>query len=69
MKEPDIPYALPVKLAKPAQRALQNAGITSFRQLSKLREEEVLALHGIGQNALTQLKKALIENGLSFSMR
>lgn len=69
MKEPAIPYALPVKLAKPAQRALQNAGITSFRQLSKLREEEVLALHGIGQNALTQLKKALIENGLSFSMR
>lgn len=69
MKEAGISYALPIQLAKPAQRALQNAGISSLKQLSKLREEEVLALHGIGQNAVAQLKKALAENGLSFSPR
>lgn len=58
----------PVKLAKPAQRALLNAGITTLKQLSKVTEEELSSLHGIGQNAVREIKKALGENGLSFAI-
>jgi DNA-directed RNA polymerase alpha subunit len=58
---------LPVKLAKPARRALSAAGITTLQQLSKLSEEDLLQLHGIGQNAIQQIKKALSDNGLSFA--
>jgi len=58
--------SFPIKLAKPAQRALAGAGITTLKQLSKLSEKEFSALHGIGQNAIQQIKKALSENGLSF---
>lgn len=57
------------KLAKPAQRALQQAGITSLKQLSALSEDAVLELHGIGENALLQLKQALLDNGMSFSVQ
>lgn len=60
---------LPAKLAKPAQRALAGAGFTSLQQLSKVTEEEVAALHGIGKNALVQLKEALKEKGLSFAKK
>ena len=41
------------KLVKPAQRAIRNAGITTLEQLSKSSEQQILALHGIGQNAMT----------------
>jgi DNA repair protein RadC len=58
---------LPIdKLAAPAQRALMNAGIQNLRQLAKFSEAEIKELHGIGPNALTQLKQALKVNGLSF---
>jgi DNA repair protein RadC len=53
-------------LAKPAQRALANAGINTLKQLSKLSEEELSSLHGIGPNAIKHLKKALSELDLSF---
>ncbi|MBC8172644.1 MAG: hypothetical protein H7X71_01955 [Chitinophagales bacterium] len=58
-----------VNLAKPAQRALLNAGITTLKQLSKLTEEEISNLHGVGQNAVQQIKKALTENGLAFAKK
>ncbi len=54
-------------LARPAQRALANAGITSLKELSKFSEKEISSLHGIGPNAITQIKKALLQKGLSFS--
>jgi len=54
------------KLAKPAQRALSNAGITTLQQLSKLSETEFKKLHGIGPNAVKQIKQAFAESGLSF---
>jgi DNA-directed RNA polymerase alpha subunit len=57
------------KLARPAQRAIQNAGITTLEQLSKLSEEEVFALHGIGKNAMAIIKLTLKENGLSFTQK
>lgn len=55
------------KLAKPAQRALDGAGINTLKQLSMLTEEEFKKLHGIGPNAINQIKEAFAESGLSFS--
>lgn len=60
--ESDLP-----KLAQPAQRALAAAGIQRLEQLSKLSEAEVKQLHGIGPNALTQLRHALDAKGLAFA--
>jgi len=59
----------PVKLAKPAQRALAGAGITTLKQAAKLSEEELSALHGIGQNAVQQIKKALAIKGYLLPIR
>jgi hypothetical protein len=58
---------LPNKLSQPAQRALANASIQQLEQLTKLSEAEVKALHGIGPNALQQLRQALAAKGLSFA--
>ncbi|HEY9059899.1 MAG TPA: hypothetical protein VIO64_05245 [Pseudobacteroides sp.] len=55
------------KLAKPAQRAILNAGISTIEQLSKYSEKEVSELHGIGKNAMIIIKKTFYENGLTFS--
>ena len=54
-------------LAKPAQRALANAGIKNLTQLSKKSETEVAALHGMGPNGIATLKRTLAANGLSFA--
>ena len=69
MKVAKMQNALPIKLAKPAQRALQNAGITTLKQLSGLTEQEVLQLHGIGKNAIVEIKKALADNNLLFAKK
>jgi len=58
---------LPSELAQPAQRALAAAGIQRLEQLTKLSEDEVKQLHGIGPNALIQLRRALGAKGLSFA--
>ena len=55
------------KLAAPAQRALAGAGYTRLEQLARVSEVEIKALHGIGPNALEQLRKALAAKGLSFA--
>lgn len=54
------------KLAAPAERALENAGIKSLEQLSEKSENEVKNLHGIGPNALKKLKAAMKKLGLQF---
>ena len=54
------------KLAAPAQRALAGAGIQNLKQLANHSEVEIRELHGIGPNALKELKKALVAKGLSF---
>lgn len=59
------PIDLP-KLAAPAQRALQSAGISNLTQLTQISEEELMQLHGMGKNALSTLREALNANGLSF---
>lgn len=55
------------KLSAPAQRALAAAGVQSLKQLSKFSEKQVKQWHGIGPNALNQLRKALHANDLSFA--
>ncbi len=54
------------KTSAPAERALQSAGITNLKQLTKISEAELLQLHGMGPNAVGRLREALKENGLSF---
>ena len=63
-KESDLP-----KLAAPAQRALSGAGIQYLKQLTKYSETEIKDLHGIGPNALKELRRALAAGGLSFAKR
>lgn len=54
------------KLAQPAQRALDNAGIHTLEQLASHTEEEIANLHGIGPNALAGLKAELHAQGRTF---
>jgi hypothetical protein len=58
---------LPTELAAPARRALAGAGIERLKQLTKMNEAEVKQLHGIGPNAIRQLRRALDAKGLSFA--
>jgi hypothetical protein len=58
---------LPDKLAQPAQGALAAAGIQRLEQLTRFSEDEIKQLHGIGPNALKQLRQALTDRGLSFA--
>lgn len=58
---------LPAKLSQPAQRALAGAGIKNLKQLTKFSEAEIKKLHGIGPNAINQLRAALAAKGLSFA--
>lgn len=58
---------LPIELAAPARRALVAAGYVRLNQLASVSETEIKQLHGIGPNALNQLRQALAANGLSFA--
>ena len=58
---------LPKGLSAPAQRALAGAGLWRLEQLSEISEAELKRLHGIGPNAVGQLRAALEANGLSFA--
>ena len=54
------------KLAAPARRALAGAGLECLADFSAVTEAEVMALHGMGPNAMKRLKAALDEKGLGF---
>jgi hypothetical protein len=54
------------KLAAPARRALVGAGYTRLEHLTKVKESEVMRLHGMGPTAMEVLRNALEERGLSF---
>lgn len=55
------------KLSQPAIRALTSVGISRLEQLTTITETEIKRLHGIGPNALIQLRTALAIRGLSFA--
>jgi DNA-directed RNA polymerase alpha subunit len=65
MNKADLTSDFP-KLSAPAQRALANTNIQNLQQLSKFSESEIKKLHGIGPNAIHELRKALSKKGLSF---
>lgn len=53
-------------LSAPAQRALNNAGIDSLKELARYSEKEILTLHGIGPSSIPKLKDILLAEGLTF---
>lgn len=57
----------PARLAKPALRALNQAGIVRLEQLTEKSEAELKKLHGMGPKAIEQLRVALEARGLAFS--
>jgi hypothetical protein len=64
----DLPESdLPAKLAKPARRALADAGYVRLDQLTKVSEAEIRKLHGMGPKALDQIRRALAAKGQSFA--
>lgn len=54
------------KIGKPATQALEAAGYTNLKQLTKVTEAEIAQLHGMGPKALGILREALKTEGLSF---
>jgi hypothetical protein len=54
------------KIAAPARRALEGAGVFSLTQLAAYSEMEVAGWHGMGPNALGKLREALQQHGLIF---
>jgi len=58
---------VPSTIAAPARRALVAAGVTRLEDLTYLREDQLLALHGMGPKAVAQLRAVLCERGKSFA--
>lgn len=54
------------KIGRPATQALEAAGYTNLKQLTKVTEVELAQLHGMGPKALGILLEALTAEGLSF---
>jgi hypothetical protein len=62
------PEGTPVpRIGAPATRALRAAGLTTLESLTRVTEDDVAALHGVGPVALERLREALAEAGLAFS--
>lgn len=53
-------------LPAPAQRALNAAGITDLKKLSRWSQAKLLELHGVGPSTLPKLRAALQKHNLSF---
>ena len=55
------------KLAAPAMRALKAAGLTTLDKLARTSEADLLALHGMGPDAMARIRSALKAEGLSIA--
>ncbi len=66
-KDNQMESDLPMDLAKPARRALIQAGYWQIEHLTELGEAEIRQLHGVGPKAIGQLRCALGMKGLSFA--
>ena len=64
-QQPQSSSDLP-KIGSPATRALEAAGYTKLKQLTKVTESELAQLHGMGPKALGILRESLKAQGLSF---
>ncbi len=54
------------KLSRPAQRALERAGIRRLKDLAEWTEKDLLSLHGVGPTAIPPLKAAMKKLGIQF---
>jgi predicted flap endonuclease-1-like 5' DNA nuclease len=52
-------------IGRPATAALEQAGITTLRQVAERSAPELLALHGVGPKAVRILGEALAAEGLT----
>jgi hypothetical protein len=66
-KNDKLEHDFPAGLSQPALRALSNAGYTSLDQLAKVKEADLLKLHGMGPKAIVLLHAALKAKGRSFA--
>ena len=60
-------HDFPLGVSQPALRALHAAAYTRLDQLTTITERELLALHGMGPQALGVLREALRAQGKSFA--
>lgn len=58
---------LPASIGRPALGALRAAGITRLSEVARRREEELLALHGVGTKAVRLLRAELAVRGLALT--
>ena len=56
----------PKGVSRPALRALAGAGLRDLKSLSRVSEQEVSALHGMGPKAMGLIKAAMREAGVRF---
>jgi hypothetical protein len=61
-----IKHNFPPGVAQPALRALAAAGYTNIDQLTKVRQADLLKLHGMGPKAIATLGAALKARRKSF---
>jgi hypothetical protein len=54
---------LPRSIGRPALSALHAAGIDQLSEVARLRDEQLLALHGVGPKAVRLLRAELAERG------
>ena len=54
-------------IGRPANSALLAAGITTLAQVAAYSRRDLLALHGVGPEAVSILAAALAEHGLAFT--
>jgi DNA-directed RNA polymerase alpha subunit len=58
---------LPAKLPAPARRALTNAGYTRLEQFTRVSDDELMKLHGVGRKAIGLINDELHDKGWSFA--
>ena len=58
--------AFPSGIGGPVLRALANAGIRSLADLTRWRERDLAALHGVGPKGVRKLRDAMVAQGLAF---
>lgn len=60
-------HDFPKAIGGPATGAFLHLGYTRMEQLTKLTEEQLLSIHGVGPKAVRALKSALADKGLSLA--
>jgi uncharacterized protein YdhG (YjbR/CyaY superfamily) len=67
MKTAETKTDFPPTIGNPARNALEVAGYSKLRQLTKVTEAELSRLHGMGPKALGVLRETLEAKGLAFA--